>query len=288
MSRQPPDDRILGKLRWPLRDAVFGKDPGGWRSRSGGDGIELATVREYVSGDDVRRINWTAAARTGQLQVTVPVAERALNTRIVLDTSGSMAFGSMRSKFSVAVEAVETLSRIASRHADRVQLYLADPQARCSGAHQGRSANLAVTALLHDATAQGQGSFAASLAAAPAGHNGLLIAVGDFRDQETRDALVQVCRRVPVLVVVLHDPHERALPDVGGLTLRDPETGRTLTVDTSDRELRGSFAAHADELRIAVLDAARGAIAVIDICTDGPHGGVQVVQSLLAGRRARR
>jgi uncharacterized protein (DUF58 family) len=288
VNRTAPDDRLLSSLRWPLRQAVFGKDPGGWRSRSGGDGLEIATVREYVSGDDVRRINWTASARTGQLQVVVPVAERALNSLIVLDASGSMSFGSVRTKHAVAVEAAETLNRIASRHSDRVQLIAINDRVHASGAHQGRAASMAASSLFENLNPCGDGGFSSLLRENSAIRNGLLIAVGDFRDPESRDGLRESSRRGPVVAVVVHDPHERSLPAVGSITLRDPEDGGSVTVDTGCARTRLSFATKAEELRRSILESAAGCVSVVEVCTDGPHGGFQVVQSLLAGRKSRR
>lgn len=279
---------MLARLRWPLRRAVTGKDPGGWRARNGGDGLEIETVREYSAGDDVRRINWTAAARTGQLQVVVPVAERALTSRIVLDASGSMSFGSTVSKFQVAVEAVETLNRIASRHADRVQVLAVGEQVQPGAAHQGRAAVIAGAALLERISANGTGPLASTIVDRTTGRGELLIVVSDFRDPAARDALRRTCRRGPVLAVVVHDPHERSLPDVGPLSVRDPETGEQLRVDTSDRALRAAFETAAERARIEIQASAAGAIGVLDLCTAGAHGGMQVVQALLGAGKVRR
>jgi uncharacterized protein (DUF58 family) len=288
VRRPGPDERLLTRLRWPLRQAVLGKDPGGWRSTAGGDGLEIATVREYNPGDDVRRINWTAAARTGRLQVVVPVAERALNSRIVLDASASMTFGSIRSKFDVALEATETLNRIASRHADRVQIIAVNDTVITGTAHQGRAAALGGAALLDRLEAHGNGPLTQVISDASTVRGGLLIVVSDFRDPATRSALQLSCRRGAVIAVVVHDPHEREIPDVGLITVRDPETGQVVQADTSDPVLRERFSEGARQLRDDIAASTSGAVVVVDVCTDGPHGGTQVVTALLAGRKARR
>jgi uncharacterized protein (DUF58 family) len=287
MSRLGPDDRLLDRLRWPLRDAVFGKDPGGWRSSSGGDGLEIASLRGYVTGDDVRRINWPASARTGDLQVVVPVAERALSTRIILDATASMGFGTSMSKLGVAIEATETLNRIASRHSDRVQVMTVGDSVRRGAAHQGRSAVLQASALLESVEPSGNGPFAATLFEA-ATRRGLLIAVSDFREEDARESLRRAAQHSPVLAVIVSDQAERSLPDVGLVRLRDPERGSAITIDSSNLQLREDFARAARALHAEILRACQNAIGVVELDTAGPHGGKQVIEALLAANKRRR
>ncbi len=60
---------------------------GDYRALVHGDGSELAQIRPYVPGDDVRRIDWNVTARTGEPHVREHLAERVLVTWLVLDTS---------------------------------------------------------------------------------------------------------------------------------------------------------------------------------------------------------
>jgi uncharacterized protein (DUF58 family) len=66
---------------------------GDYRSSQYGEGVELAQVRPYVPGDDVRRIEWNVTARMGEPHVRVTMAERVLVSWLLLDTSPSMQFG---------------------------------------------------------------------------------------------------------------------------------------------------------------------------------------------------
>ena len=59
---------------------------GDYRSSVLGDGTELALIRPYVPGDDVRKIDWNVTARTGEPHVRVHMAERVLVTWLALDT----------------------------------------------------------------------------------------------------------------------------------------------------------------------------------------------------------
>src|SRR4029079_6979771 len=95
-ARPGPGTVPLGVLRaldLSIGRRMEGLLAGDYRSVLLGDGTELAQVRPYVAGDDVRRIDWSVSARTHVTHVRVHHAERVLVTWLVLDTSASMAFG---------------------------------------------------------------------------------------------------------------------------------------------------------------------------------------------------
>ena len=84
---------LLRALDVSIGRRVEGLLAGDFRSNLLGTGTELAMMRPYVPGDDVRRIDWNATARTGEPHVRVDLAERVLVTWLVLDTSISLQFG---------------------------------------------------------------------------------------------------------------------------------------------------------------------------------------------------
>jgi len=69
---------------------------GGYRSVFRGVGIEFDEVREYVSGDDVRRIDWNVTSRMGSVYTKVYKEERELSLFLVTDMSASLFSGSGR------------------------------------------------------------------------------------------------------------------------------------------------------------------------------------------------
>ena len=96
---------------------------GDHRSSVLGQGSELAQVRPYVPGDDVRRIEWNVTARTGETHVRVDLAERVLVTWLALDVSASMSFGTAeRRKADVAEGVALALGHLASRRGNRLGL----------------------------------------------------------------------------------------------------------------------------------------------------------------------
>src|SRR4249920_147579 len=112
---------LLRALDISIGRRVEGLLAGDFRSNLLGTGSELAMVRPYVAGDDVRRIDWNVTARTGEPHVRVDLAERVLVTWLVLDTSASMQFGTAdRRKSDVAEGVAIAIGHLATRRGNRL------------------------------------------------------------------------------------------------------------------------------------------------------------------------
>src|SRR5512141_2210541 len=87
------DERILhklGRLRLIARRVRAGQMKGERRSTKRGTSIEFADYRDYVPGDDLRRVDWNVYARTERPFVKLHEEEEDLAVHILLDTSASM------------------------------------------------------------------------------------------------------------------------------------------------------------------------------------------------------
>ena len=116
-------ESLLKALELTIARRVDGLLAGDHRSALLGRGTELAQVRPYVPGDDVRLIDWNVTARTTEPHVRVHLAERVLVTWIVLDTSPSMAFGTAdRRKADVALGVALAIGHAATVRGNRVGL----------------------------------------------------------------------------------------------------------------------------------------------------------------------
>ena len=99
----PTPEVLIRALDLSVGRRIRGLVPGEYRAADLGGGFELAQVRPYEPGDDVRRMDWNVTARTTIPHVRVHIPERALTTWLVLDTSPSMTFGTAdRRKWDVA------------------------------------------------------------------------------------------------------------------------------------------------------------------------------------------
>src|SRR5207253_11180891 len=118
---------------------------------------ELAQVRPYVPGDDVRRIDWNVTARTGEPHVRVQLAERVLVTWLVLDTSPSMEFGTAdRRKADVAEGVAIAIGHVATRRGNRLGVVtVGDAQPRMAPPKAGRVGLLGLLGALDSNGAHG-------------------------------------------------------------------------------------------------------------------------------------
>jgi uncharacterized protein (DUF58 family) len=225
--------------------------PGDRRAAGVGAGTELAQLRPYEIGDDVRYIDASATARTGQPHVRLHVPERALTTWIVLDVSPSMAFGTARRlKADVAEGVALVFGRLGVRRAGSVGLVAFGAAApRVLPPRGAKPGIVALRRMLAEGVAPDGQHDAEGLAdalarvARMARQPGLVVVISDFRDQHGwQRALGSLRLRHSALAVEIVDPREAEVPAVGHLALVDPETGARVEVDTSNRRVRERFA----------------------------------------------
>ena len=237
-----------------------------------GPGSESAEARLYGVGDDARRIDWAATARTGQTFVRTTTADREVETTLIVDLSASMAFGTRRSeKRDLALAVAAGLVHLTSGHGDRVgALILTADGIRRVPARGGRDAAMALQHVLASTprTAEGSGtSLGEALArlTRPPLRRGLVVVLSDLLEPgagQDRPGWARPLRmltlRSDVIVGQIQDPREAELPDVGTLQVVDPETGRLLEVRTT-RTLRERYAKAAAERTARHQRAAREA-----------------------------
>jgi uncharacterized protein (DUF58 family) len=251
---------LLRALQIEVGRRLSGMLAGEYRSSRYGDGVELAQVRPYEAGDDVRKMEWNVTARTGVPHVRVHLAERALATWLVLDTSPSMQFGTAeRRKADVADGVAIATGHIATRRGNRLGVTtFGDGNPTTLPPAQGRTGLIGLLATLQrepDQEHVGVTSLGDALrrTGAIARQRGIVVVVSDFRGPlDWRKPLLELMSRHEVLAVEIRDQREQELPDVGELWLVDPETGRQIRVDTRSASLRDRFAAAAEEERSGV------------------------------------
>jgi uncharacterized protein (DUF58 family) len=233
-------------------------------------GTDMGEAREYRVGDDVRRMDWNLTARTTVPHVRDTVAERELETWLVVDRSASMNFGTANcEKRDLAIGAMAAFAFLNNRAGNRTGAVLAgvDKKPAVIPARSGRDAVLALLHTVIDKAApapdgSGPGDLAAALAITDrlARRRGLVVVVSDFLDQgQWQPALRRLAGRHQVVAVEVRDPREDELPAVGLLTLVDPETGRRVEAQTNSAKLRARFAEAATAQRAATGRAVRSA-----------------------------
>jgi uncharacterized protein (DUF58 family) len=239
------------------------------RAAGVGSGTELAQLRPYQPGDDVRQLDPSATARTGIPHVRQQVPERLLTTWLAVDVSPSMAFGTAdRLKSDVAEGVVDVLGALSVRRGGRVGLMtFGASEARLLPPRGGRGARVGLRAALAEGVAADHTSgepLARALVRIGrlARLRSLVVVISDFiGPTDWARPLAALAARHTLLAVEVRDPREQELPAVGRLAMVDPETGARIEVDTADRRLRERFARAARDDRGAVATALRRAAA---------------------------
>lgn len=220
-----------------------------------GHGTELGEARVYEPGDDVRRIDWNLTARTNHPHVRDAVADRELETTLVVDLSGSMSFGTaLHEKRDLAVAAAGALGLLASRGGNRIGAILleGDDHIRYPARSGRRHLQGVLMRMLESGREHGAADLHAGLRQADrvARRRGLVVVISDFLDGgDWQQPLAVLSRRHDVICMEVLDPRELELPAVGSLTLVDAETGRKRWANTRSETLRRRYRIAAGEQR---------------------------------------
>jgi len=263
---------------------------GTYRSVFRGSGLEFEEVREYEPGDDIRSIDWNVTARMGMPYIKKFREDRELNILLAVDVSASSWFGSVdQSKRELAAEVAALLAMTAMRSHDRVGLLrFAEGLQEWMPSRRGREHLLQVIRELLFAQprrVRTELTDAARFLTNITKKRSVVFLVSDFLDVGLVDdpAVRMLGRKHDVIALVLNDPRELELPNVGVVALEDAVTGCIAYVDTGDRKLREEYASTARRRRTERRQAlARLKIDSVDLYTDRPF-----VPSLMALFNAR-
>jgi uncharacterized protein (DUF58 family) len=263
----PVPPQVLRSLDLAVMRRVESLIPGDHLTPQVGGGTDLAMIRPYRPGDDVRHMDWNVTARMREPHVRVHVGERALNCWLLLDVSPSMTFGTAdRRKADVAEGVAIAIGHVSTRRGNRLGvLAFGDREMRVLKPRQGRLGLLGLLGeLRREPAADGAGGTsigaAVSQAAALGRARGLVVVVSDFRGAADWEGPLRSLRgRHGVMAVEIRDPREQELTPMGDIWVIDPETGRQAQVNTSRKKVRRRFAAAAAAEREEVAAALRRA-----------------------------
>lgn len=247
-------DRHLHRLQISTRQAVNDLLAGEYQSVFRGRGVEFDEVREYQPGDDVRSIDWNVTARTGTPHIKRFVEERELTLYFLVDMSASNRFGSEdKTKNEAAVELAALLAFSAVKNNDRVGIILfTEKVERYIPPSKGRAHVMRILSELSTFEAEYRGTNiteALSFLNRVTSKSTVAFLVSDFQAEGYEDEMIEAARRHDLIAAIIGDPHERDLPPVGLVQMRDAETGDVRVVDTSNAEVREAFKSSVSEHR---------------------------------------
>jgi uncharacterized protein (DUF58 family) len=256
-------EALLRRLELAVRNKLDGLLQGNYLGLVPGPGTEAGESRPYEFGDDVRRMDWPVTARTTVPHIRQTVADRELETWLVVDVSPSLDFGTaLAEKRELVLAAITAIVHLTLRGGNRVGAIVGNGResyvipARGGRAH-GRHLVRRVANTPRAESAGGH-DLAALLESVrrPQRRRGLVAVISDFMDGTVAEgplpwerALRGLSERHQLLGIEVLDPRELDLPSAGLVTFVDTETGRQLEVQTSDRQLRAQYAAAAQRQR---------------------------------------
>jgi uncharacterized protein (DUF58 family) len=262
-------EKALRSLELSVKRKLEGFLHGDMTGLWSGPGSEPNEARPYQAGqDDVRRMDWNVTARSLEPHVRAPLAERELETWALVDASASMDFGTALSeKRDLAVAVVGAVGLLADRPGNRlgVRVAIGNKLTRIPDVGGVAALRRTLRALLslpratpgeHPATDLGE---AITRLNREHPRPGLRVIASDFADDGWADPLRRLAARHEVIAVEILDPRELELPEVGLLTLVDPETGRRREIQTSKKRLRERYAAAMATKRAETAEGIRAA-----------------------------
>jgi uncharacterized protein (DUF58 family) len=240
---------ILSKVRQieiKTRRLVTDSLSGQYHSVFKGRGMNFEEVREYSPGDEVRTIDWNVTARTGKPFIKKFTEERELTILLIVDVSASGNFGSgSQSKREMSAELASVLAFSAIRNNDKVGLILFSDDIECYiPPKKGRRHVLRVVREILFFKPKNRGTNIAKaldFANRVITRKAVTFLISDFQALVPKSSLQLTHRKHDLISVIIRDPREMELPDVGLITIEDSETGEQLELDTSSVIVRSRF-----------------------------------------------
>ncbi|MEE2787409.1 MAG: DUF58 domain-containing protein [Myxococcota bacterium] len=237
----------IRRIEIVTRKLVNQQMAGHYQSVFKGRGMSFDEVRQYLPGDDPRTIDWNVTARTGEPFVKTFVEERELTVMILVDMSGSMAFGTQGDeKRVVAARLAAMMAFSAIKNGDRVGLVAFTNTVECYvPPKKGRKHVLRIIDEILRFDPVGAGTdlaHALEFVGRVNRRKSVVFLISDFLDDDYERPLHVTAKRHDLVPLHIVDPSENDLPDLGIVVLQDAETGEMLAFDSASNRCRTGYA----------------------------------------------
>ena len=223
---------------------------GEYHSAFKGSGMAFSEVREYMPGDEIRKIDWNVTARFGKPFIKVFEEEREMTVMLLVDISGSEDFGSKTFlKREVATELSAVLAFSAIQNNDKIGVILfSDHVEKFISPKKGKSHILRIIRELisfEPKSEKTKVSEALRFLTNAIKKKSTVFVISDFFDDGFTDALKIANNKHDVVALELFDKREKDMSNIGLVPFEDAETHEVRWVDTSDPQTRTAFKAAA-------------------------------------------
>ncbi len=251
---------------------------GEYHSAFKGRGMAFSEVREYQLGDEIRTIDWNVTARMGDPYVKVFEEERELTVMLLVDVSGSKAFGtSQKTKQELATEISAVLAFSAIQNNDKVGvIFFSDRVEKFIPPKKGKSHILQIIRHLIDFEPQSKKTDikkALEYFTNTTKKRSTAFLLSDFICASSfADALKMTNKRHDLIALELYDNKEVELPNIGIVPMKDMEKGKTKWVNTSSKKVRAEYKQHATDRKNELHTLfKKSGVDYTEIATDGDY-----------------
>jgi len=235
----------IKNLEIQTKDLVEGVESGAYNSKFRGGGIEFSEVREYIPGDDVKRIDWNVSARHNSLYVKEFVEENELNIYLILDLSASTNFGFKKSKLDLSFEVAVSLMFLALKNNDRLGLGIFTNQLeKFIPSKKGKRQLLRIIKELIEYEPKNKDTDilqSLSTLKNKLKRKSVIYIISDFLSDNYEKPLKFLKLHHEVILINISDIKEKEIPNIGYAYIEDAETGEQLLVNTSSRNFQKQY-----------------------------------------------
>ena len=235
----------IKKLEIQTKDLVEGVESGAYNSKYRGGGIEFSEVREYIPGDDVKRIDWNVSARHNSLYVKEFVEENELNIYLIVDLSASTNFGFTKSKLDLGFEVAVSLMFLALKNNDRLGLGIFTNQLeKFIPSKKGKRQLLKIIKeLIEYKPKSKETDILKSLSTLKnkLKRKSVIYIISDFLSDDYEKPLKFLKLHHEVILINISDIKEVEIPEIGYAYIEDAETGEQILVNTSSKSFQKQY-----------------------------------------------
>ena len=225
---------------------------GEYHSAFKGRGMAFSEVREYQFGDDIRNIDWNVTARYSHPYVKVYEEERELTMMLMVDISGSAAFGTKNQfKEDIVTEIAATMAFSATQNNDKIGLILFSDQIELYiPPKKGKSHVLRIIRELIEFKPKSNKTDVAQALKFLSGtqkKKAIVFLISDFMSEDYEFTLKIVSKKHDITGIRVYDQREKSIPNVGLVPMLDAETGKIELVNTSSKSVRMNYEKYYDQ-----------------------------------------
>lgn len=217
----------MGQLAIAMNTHMTHGIGGGRKSNAKGSSVEFSDYREYIPGDDIRRIDWGAYGRLDKLYIKRFMEEKEGIFQIFVDTSASMEFGTPK-KSRVALQLAGALAYLVLSNLDRV--YVSEMQEEHLIQGKGRAGKQAFQQIVQELERmefRGGTNLNRAIQARQFRGSGVTIVISDFLDEQGIEEAVKYLKykKQQVILIQVLARQEVEINGEGVVNLLDMETG---------------------------------------------------------------